>query len=108
MVKFLKLKNRIGKNRKFFLILRVAVLCLLINFIFFYVSQISKSSVSVYEINDLENKIAELRDDNEFLKKNVAELKSTASVKKRLSDLGFIPVENVKYVESGKVMARAE
>lgn len=107
-MKFLKLKNRIGNNRRFFLMLRVTILCLLMNFIFFYVAQISKSSVSVYEINSLKNKIVDLRDDNKLLKKRAAESQSTTSVKKRLSDLGFIPVENVKYIESGEAMARVE
>ena len=107
-MKFLKLKNRIGRDRRFFLMFRVTILCLLMNFIFFYVAQISKSSVSVYEVNSLKNKIVDLRNDNKLLKKKVAESQSTASVKKRLSDLGFIPVENVKYIEFGEVMARAE
>ena len=108
MVKFLKLKNRARNNRKFSLMLRATVLILLMNFIFFYVAQISRSSVSVYEINSLKNKIAGLHDNNKLLKKKSAESQSTASVKKRLSDLGFIPVENVKYMESDKVMARVE
>ncbi|MCK5460078.1 hypothetical protein KAI52_03110 [Candidatus Parcubacteria bacterium] len=108
MIKFLKLKNRVGNSKKFSLMLRVTVLILLMNFIFFYVAQISRSSVSVYEINSLKNKIADLHDNNKLLKKEAAESQSTASVKKRLSDLGFVQVENVKYIESGKVMARVE
>ncbi|MEA2064792.1 MAG: hypothetical protein U9O66_00655 [Patescibacteria group bacterium] len=108
MVKFLKLKNRIGSKKKFSLMLRATVLILLINFIFFYVAQISESSVSIYKINSLKNRIVELQDSNKLLKKKVAESQSTASVKRRLSDLGFIPVENVKYMEPAKAMARAE
>ena len=111
MSKFAKLSNKItklSKRKKFFFVLKIISFCVLINFLIFYLVQVSESSASAYKLSDLENRISDLRDSNELFKKEITRLQSMSNIQKCLDDWDMVAVEEIKYIEVGKAMARVE
>ncbi|MBD3359528.1 MAG: hypothetical protein GF365_02370 [Candidatus Buchananbacteria bacterium] len=65
-----------------------------------YLAQINGLATKGYEIKDLEEKSAELRDKNKKLKLQITDLRSTARLNQAVKELEMVEVARVEYLKA--------
>ena len=65
-----------------------------------YLAQINGLATKGYEIKDLEEKAAELRDKNNKLKLQITDLRSTARINQAVESLEMVEVARVEYLSA--------
>lgn len=71
----------------------------------FYLMQVGKNSVTVYEVNDLKRQVKELENKKELLELEAVKLQSMANINERLNDLKMVAVEKLEYIGGDKTVA---
>jgi cell division protein FtsL len=75
--------------------LLVALICILG---VFYIFEVNNMATKGYEIKSLENKINDLKKDNEKLKIQSAELKSMYNIEEKTKELNMVVPKNTSYL----------
>lgn len=80
--------------------LNLILVVLIIFFSIIYLLQMNHMSVKGYKIKDLENRMEELREDNQKLHLKVNEMQSLSYIDEKLSSRNFITSGSTKYVSA--------
>jgi cell division protein FtsL len=65
-----------------------------------YLWQINCMATSGYEIKELENKAAALKDENKDLQVQITELRSTSRLETKIAELKMVEVARVEYLQA--------
>ena len=63
-----------------------------------FLSQSNKIAVKGYEISDLDQKVSELKENNEKLKLEAAKLQSISAAEEKIDKSGMVPINQINYV----------
>lgn len=77
---------------------RLTLLFLLVIFGVLFIWQTSSASTKGFAINDLQKQISDLEKENQKLGLQIAEQRSLKNLENRVTELGLVAVDNVKYV----------
>ena len=66
----------------------------------FYLIQVNSLATKGYQIKDLDNKVAELKDMNKKLEVEVTELRSTARINHEIEKLNMVAVSRFEYLKA--------
>ena len=76
---------------------RLSLLFLLIIFGVLFIWQTSSASTKGFVINDLQEQISDLEKENQKLGLQIAEQRSLKNLENRITELGLVVVDNVRY-----------
>lgn len=65
---------------------------------FLYIIQTNSIAVHGYTMEDIEKRVSDLKEQNEYLKLQATELQSIQHIQKKANGLGLIPVDKVEYL----------
>lgn len=71
-----------------------------------YIVKTNELSTTGYQIHDLENKVAVLKDDTSKLEVQIASLQSMPAINRRLGELKMVAPVSVSYLKTEAVVAR--
>ncbi|KKQ27309.1 MAG: Membrane-fusion protein [Candidatus Magasanikbacteria bacterium GW2011_GWC2_37_14] len=72
--------------------------CLIVVLGMLFIWQTSSASTKGFAINDLQKKISDLEKESQKLDLEIAEQRSLKNIENRVSELGLVAADNVKYV----------
>ena len=96
------------KKNRGFLFLRIAIIFTFLGVGIFNLLQINHKSTSVYEVDNLKNRIEKLKDKKEIMELEASKLQSLASIYERLDSVKMEAVEKIEYLKQKEEMAMAK
>lgn len=99
--------RKTAKNRRGGFALRIFLISLFSIFGFLNLIQVNAASTRGFTMSELEEQIATLVEDQRHIDFEIARYGSLASIHERIKDAGFVPIEDIKYIQApGSAVAR--
>lgn len=92
-------KTKIKTIRKKSIFLNLFVGCLVLVFGGFYLFKTNLIAVEGYRVDELQNKVSELKDQNKKLELQAVELRSITDLKKRIEAFNMVKVETISHID---------
>lgn len=91
-------KSNIGAISLNFAVIRWLLLGLMVMGLALYIWQINSLSTFGYQVRDLQKKQSALKQQNDDLNNQVADMRSLAQIQTKIDELSLVPVSKVEYV----------